>query len=90
MSRRRLYRLIADELDSVSEEVTQAGERLSEDGDVLARHARVLQGFDQWTQIQRGLAALLRAEDIDRAILRCTPGELAARLAEQRNGPAAT
>lgn len=73
--------MIADELDRVSDEVREAGEVLSEDDAVLARHIRVLQGFDQWTQIQRGLAALLRAEDIDRAMLRCTPGELAERLA---------
>ncbi len=84
MSRRRLYRLIADELDRVSEEVTAAGERLSEDEAVVAQHARLLQGFDQWTQIQRGLATILRAEDVDGAILRCTPGELAARLAARR------
>jgi len=81
VSRRRLYRLIADELDRVSDEVREAGERLSEDDAMLERHGRVLQGFDQWTQIQRGLAALLRAEDIDSAMLRCTPGELAERLA---------
>lgn len=81
MSRRRLYRLIADELDRVSDEVREAGERLSEDDAVLEQHARVLQGFDQWTQIQRGLAALLRAEDLDLAMRRCTPGELAERLA---------
>lgn len=73
--------MIADELDRVSDEVREAGERLSEDDAVLEQHARVLQGFDQWTQIQRGLAALLRAEDLDLAMRRCTPGELAERLA---------
>ena len=84
MSRLRLYQKIADELDRVSEEVTLASEELSLDSLVVSRHMRVLQGFDHWTQIQRGLAALLRAEDIGDAVLRCTPGDLAARLNETR------
>ncbi len=78
--RNESYGLIADELDRMSEELTAAGEQLSLDGAVLARHHKLLQSFDQWTQIQRGLAQLLRADDINRAIASARPGDLGARL----------
>lgn len=74
------YGLIADELERVSEELTEAGEELRTDVAVFVRHRRVLQSIDQWVQIQRGLAQLLRADDIGRAIASCRPGDLAARL----------
>ncbi|MBS0479247.1 MAG: hypothetical protein JSR79_08110 [Proteobacteria bacterium] len=64
----------------MSRDLTAAGEELSDDVAILTRHQRLLQGFDHWVQIQRGLAQLLRADDIDRAAASCRPGDLAARL----------
>ena len=81
------YGLIADELERLSKELTEVGEELGTDAALLIRHRRLLQSFDQWAQIQRGLAQLLRADDIGRAVASCPPGEIATRLRSEAPAP---
>lgn len=73
-------RKIAHELECLSQEIRGASEALVLDKHVLARHLRVLQGFDHSIQVLDGLTAVLRSDDVDTAILHCVPGDLAMRL----------
>lgn len=71
---------IADELDCARQEIERLGELLCSDPALVAAHMNSLQALDMIGQQQLALAAVLRAEDPQSAIVHTPLEQLRERL----------